>query len=347
LVRVRNEVDRSEGLVQPPPPVPTLPSDALLAAEGLRHAYGGREVVRGVSLSLAAGRATALVGESGSGKSTLARLLLRLERPTAGRLQLRGRELLEAGAREPLTAYWRDVQMVFQDPFASLNPMHTVRHHVERPLVIHGRARTARERDAGVRRLLSLVGLEPVERFIDAVPSALSGGQRQRVAIARALAPEPAVLVADEPTSMLDASIRSGVLSLFDRLVRQERLALLLVTHDLASARMVCDEALVLFSGVVVEQGPIEAVLAAPAHPYTAALLAALPRADVRRTEPVGAHAATSRAGASTGCRYAPRCPSAQPDCTAGEPPLVALRGAPGRFVRCLHPLEQVRRSGS
>jgi ABC-type glutathione transport system ATPase component len=170
--------------------------------------------------------------------------------------------------------------MVFQDPFGSLNPVHPVLHHLARPLLRHGRARRADVRERAL-ALLATVGLVPAEDFVDRHPHALSGGQRQRVAIARALAVEPELLVADEPTSMLDVSIRSGVLALLDRLKRERRLALLLITHDLGAARALADRLLVLHRGKIVEDGPAERVVASPVHPYTRALLAALPRGAV------------------------------------------------------------------
>jgi ABC-type glutathione transport system ATPase component len=233
-----------------------------------------RTVLDDVSFSLAAGEIVALVGESGSGKTTLARIVARLSRPDAGSIKLEGADVLRTEPRNASLAYRARVQMVFQDPFASLNPVHHVRHHLARPLLVHGRARPA---DVGPRaiELLESVGLNPAQDFLDRHPHALSGGQRQRVAIARALAAGPKVIIADEPTSMLDASTRVGVLDLLRRLTRERGISILLITHDLATARHLADRVVVLAGGRVVEQGVTANVFTAPSHPYTRTLLEA------------------------------------------------------------------------
>ena len=233
-----------------------------------------RTVLDDVSFSLGAGEIVALVGESGSGKSTLARIVARLERADAGALKLEGADVFRTEPRHASLAYRARVQMVFQDPFASLNPVHRVRHHLARPLLMHGRARPA---DVGARvlELLESVGLHPAADFVERYPHALSGGQRQRVAVARALAAGPKVIIADEPTSMLDASTRVGVLDLLRRLTRERGISILLITHDLATARHLSDRVVVLAGARVVEQGMTAAVFAAPAHPYTRQLLEA------------------------------------------------------------------------
>jgi ABC-type glutathione transport system ATPase component len=251
------------------------------------HGFPSRRrlVLDDVSFSLGAGEIVALVGESGSGKSTLARIVARLERADAGALKLEGADVLRTEPRHASLAYRARVQMVFQDPFASLNPVHRVRHHLERPLLLHGRARPA---DVGARvvELLESVGLHPAADFVDRHPHALSGGQRQRVAVARALAAGPKVIVADEPTSMLDASTRVGVLDLLRRLTRERGIAVLLITHDLATARHLADRIVVLAGGRVVEQGVTASVFAAPSHPYTRQLLDA---SRAARAAPPGA----------------------------------------------------------
>src|SRR6476660_4412260 len=230
-----------------------------------------------VSFALLPGRITALVGESGSGKSTVARLLARLYDPSAGGVFFDGRETSGSrGDRRELLRYRSQVQMIFQDPFASLNPVKTVRHHVERPLRIH-RIVPPSQIEERVHELLRTVGLVPPEDVAAKYPHELSGGQRQRVAIARALAVEPKVVLADEPISMLDVSIRVGILNLMLRLKEERGIAFLYVTHDLASARYIADDILVMYAGQIVEQGPIEQVLAEPLHPYTRLLLAAAP----------------------------------------------------------------------
>jgi peptide/nickel transport system ATP-binding protein len=225
-----------------------------------------------VSLTVSRGEAVALVGESGSGKSTLARVVLRLTKPDSGAVLLDGFDVPAS------LAYRARVQMIFQDPFASLNPVHTVLHHLARPLLRHRKATkaTVRARATG---LLETVGLEPAEEMLDRHPHQLSGGQRQRVAIARALAVEPDLLVADEPTSMLDVSLRAGILKLLKGL-KERGLGILLITHDLASARALADRIAVLNKGRIVEEGPAAQVIGAPQHPYTRALLAAVAAKD-------------------------------------------------------------------
>ena len=247
-------------------------SKTYLLRDGLR--FSRLEAVRSVSFELTPGRTVALVGQSGSGKSTIAKLIAQLETPTAGTISLDGRPVGRRG--RALAAYRDQVQMVFQDPFASLNPFHSVGHHLERPLLLHGKAtkQTAREKAL---TLLERVNLSPATAFIDRKPHELSGGQRQRVSIARALAPEPSILVADEPVSMLDVSIRLGVLNLLARLQREENLALLYITHDLATARHFSDEILVMYHGDVVEQGAADDVILDPQAEFTKQLLVAAP----------------------------------------------------------------------
>ncbi|WP_309113586.1 ATP-binding cassette domain-containing protein [Saccharothrix sp.] len=227
--------------------------------------------VNGVSFTLTPGRTVALVGESGSGKSTIARMIARLEKPSAGSIRV------TANDREVPSKHYRNhVQMVFQDPFASLNPFHTIAHHLARPLKLHGRPHGHDE----VIKLLARVSL-PAD-MAHRRPHELSGGQRQRVAIARALAPGAKVVVADEPVSMLDVSIRLGVLNLLARLQREEQLAVLYITHDLATARHFSDDILVLYKGRVVERGPADDVILNPQHPYTKILASAAPNPDAR-----------------------------------------------------------------
>jgi ABC-type oligopeptide transport system ATPase subunit len=233
-----------------------------------------------VSFMLESGKTVALVGQSGSGKSTIAKLLMQLERPTDGQILLDGAPIKHRG--NGLKTYRRQVQMVFQDPFASLNPFHSVDHHLARPLKIHKRARTRKEIDDGVRSLLERVRLTPAAEVAAKHPHELSGGQRQRVAIARALAPQPKMLVADEPVSMLDVSIRLGVLNLLAQLQREDSLGVLYITHDLATARHFSDEILVMHHGVIVERGPADDVILNPQHPYTQKLAAAAPNPELR-----------------------------------------------------------------
>jgi peptide/nickel transport system ATP-binding protein len=229
-----------------------------------------------VSFTLESGRTIALVGQSGSGKSTIAKILTQLEAPSSGEILLDGAPIPRRG--RALRRYRQTVRMVFQDPFASLNPYHTVRHHLERPLRLD-RVVPAREVDAEVRRLLDRVRLDP--GLADRSPHELSGGQRQRVAIARALASRPQLLIADEPVSMLDVSIRLGVLNLLAELQRESNLGVLYITHDLATARHFSDEIMVLNRGVVVERGPADRVILNPEHEYTRRLRDASPNPDL------------------------------------------------------------------
>ena len=247
-------------------------SKTYLLRSGLR--FSRLQAVQEVSFELSPGRTLALVGQSGSGKSTIAKLLMQLERPTSGTLLLDGAPIGRRG--RALADYRHEVQMVFQDPFASLNPFHSIGHHIERPLLLHGRATRANVREK-VCELLERVNLTPAETFIDRSPHELSGGQRQRVAIARALAPGPTVLIADEPVSMLDVSVRLGVLNLLARLQREENLAMLYITHDLATARHFSDEILVMYRGEVVERGPADEVILNPQAEFTKQLLIAAP----------------------------------------------------------------------
>jgi peptide/nickel transport system ATP-binding protein len=248
----------------------------------IRGGWSGSRLtaVDDVSFTLEPGKTIALVGQSGSGKSTIAKLLMQLERPTRGEILLDGTPVHRHGAG--LREYRRAVQMVFQDPFASLNPFHTIGHHLARPLRIHRKVHSAEEERVAVRRLLERVRLDPPDEVAEKRPHELSGGQRQRVAIARALAPEPRILVADEPVSMLDVSIRLGVLNLLAGLQREEDLGVLYITHDLATARHFSDEILVMYKGQIVERGPSDDVILNPQHEYTKLLAEAAPNPEKR-----------------------------------------------------------------
>ena len=323
----------------------------LLEVQGLSKAFSSRGFIsksnrvlaaQDVSFSIRRGEAVALVGESGSGKSTLARLVLRLETPDGGEIRLDGEDVLSRKRRGASLGYRGRVQMVFQDPFGSLNPVHSVAHHLIRPLLRHGRTRKPEAR-ARALELLRTVGLEPAEEFIDRHPYELSGGQRQRVAIARALAVEPDLLVADEPTSMLDVSIRMGVLQLLDQLKRERGLAILLITHDLASARYLADRVLVLFQGRVVEDGPSASVVEDPAHPYTRALLDSIASLGWNRKEDAEPREVVET-GPATGCPFAPRCPDRFDICSTIDPP---PRAVDGRRVRCHLYMEGAQAPGS
>ncbi len=249
------------------------------------------QAVEDVSFALRRGTITALVGESGSGKSTVARLLVSLFDPTAGTILLEGDDVTKISRRRDVRRHRAQVQMIFQDPFGSLNPVRSVRHHIERPLRIHHVVPRS-EVVQRVHDLLHTVGLSPPQKYAPKYPHELSGGQRQRVAIARALAVEPAVILADEPISMLDVSIRIGILNLMLDLKARRDIAFLYITHDIASARYVADEVLVMYAGQIVEQGPTDSVLLEPLHAYTRLLLSAVPHAEPGTAhEPLAARA--------------------------------------------------------
>ncbi|KAA9085326.1 ABC transporter ATP-binding protein [Microbacterium radiodurans] len=250
----------------------TLEFDGVTKIYNVRGA-GQIRALDDVTFTLSSGQTIGLVGQSGSGKSTIAKILTQLETPTSGQVRLDGVPIPRRGAG--LRAYRQQLRMVFQDPFASLNPYHSIRHHIERPLRLD-KVVPKNELDDEVRRLLERVRLQP-DSVIDRRPHELSGGQRQRVAIARALASRPRLLVADEPVSMLDVSIRLGVLNLLADLQREEGLGVLYITHDLATARHFSDEILVLNQGRVVETGTADDVILRPQNPYTRELRAASP----------------------------------------------------------------------
>ena len=288
-----------------------------------------------VSFALRAGRVTALVGESGSGKSTVARVLARLLEPTAGTVLFRGDDASRARGRGDELRYRSEVQIIFQDPFDSLNPVKTVRHHIERPLRIHNLV-PSDQVEGRVHELLASVGLYPPAEIAAKYPHELSGGQRQRVAIARVLGVEPKVVLADEPTSMLDVSIRIGILNLMRRLAEERGIAFLYVTHDIAAARYVADDILVMYAGQIVEQGPVEEVLAEPLHPYTRLLVAAAPdpgnpQRPQRIERSPGRASAAVEPGA--GCRFLPRCPLAVGVCSEITPELAEPHA--GHAARC------------
>jgi peptide/nickel transport system ATP-binding protein len=325
-------------------------TDVVLEAEELtkhfpvrRHLRamfsGERTVVHAVddvTLLLRRGRVTALVGESGSGKSTVARLLAQLYPRTGGAIRLHGAPTTVRGGRK-FRAYSGRVQMIFQDPFASLNPVHTVRYHLTRALRVHDRVGRGREEtEAALADLLTKVQLTPPERYVDKFPHELSGGQRQRVAIARALAAGPEALLADEPVSMLDVSIRLGVLNLLRDLKEQMHLAILYITHDIASARYFADETQVMYAGRIVEGGDSESVTQQPAHPYTRLLIDSAPdpdrmaaRGDDAPSVDEGTGEVASLIRPPSGCRFHPRCPHAMDVCTVQVPPRFTVAARP------------------
>jgi peptide/nickel transport system ATP-binding protein len=278
--------------------------------------------VDGISFSLARGELLALVGESGCGKTTTAQTVLRLVEPVRGRIAFQGGEITTLGQRD-LRPLRRRMQIVYQDPYESLDPRLTVRAAVEEPLRIHRVGGSKAERAGRVHDALERVELTPPELFLDRYPHELSGGQRQRVAIAAAIVLGPDLLVADEPVSMLDVSVRAGVLSLLDRL-REGGLGVLMITHDLSTAARFADRIAVMYLGRIVEEGPAAEVVANPLHPYTKALLSVVPRRDPRdRTRPqILTGEAPDAVRIPQGCRFHPRCPAALPECRDVDPEL-------------------------
>ncbi|XXU12342.1 ABC transporter ATP-binding protein [Sorangium sp. So ce861] len=286
------------------------------------------------SFSLAEREVIALVGESGSGKSTIARLLARLMPPSAGQILFKGRDVLKEEPNRASLAYRGQVQMIFQDPFGSLNPVHTIGYHLERPLLLHNKAPNAAILREKVHALLKTVDLNPPAEVAAKFPYQLSGGQRQRVAIARALAVDPSVILADEPISMLDVSIRMGVLNLMERLKEERGISYLYITHDIASARYVADRTMVMYAGHIVEGAPSEELMQQPAHPYTKLLLSAVPDPSGSiRSELPARSGAPKLINPPPGCPFADRCPSVMNTCREAMPAAVDVGS--GHWVRC------------
>jgi oligopeptide/dipeptide ABC transporter ATP-binding protein len=309
----------------------------ILAVEGLKKHYpvrggvlsrkiGDVRALDGVSFTVRKGETMGLVGESGCGKSTLARALLRLEDPTEGTVLFEGNDLAHASGRD-LFQLRRDLQIIFQDPYSSLNPRMTVGEIVREPLLVHG-VGSKDEQLRAVRELLETVGLtgDMLERY----PHEFSGGQRQRIGIARALALEPKLVVADEPVSALDVSVQSQVLNLMVQLQKERGLTYIFVSHDLSVVEHVSDTLAIMYLGRIVEKGPVDAIYSRPAHPYTRALLEAIPAPDPRRrhtTVPLQGEA-PSPVSPPPGCPFHPRCPFAIDACRDSVPALEPV-GAP------------------
>ncbi|XXZ26936.1 ABC transporter ATP-binding protein [Sorangium sp. So ce321] len=282
------------------------------------------------SFSLAEREVIALVGESGSGKSTIARLMP----PSSGQILFKGRDVLKEEPNRASLAYRGQVQMIFQDPFGSLNPVHTIGYHLERPLLLHNKAPNAAILREKVHELLKTVDLTPPAEVAAKFPYQLSGGQRQRVAIARALAVDPTVILADEPISMLDVSIRMGVLNLMERLKEERGISYLYITHDIASARYVADRTMVMYAGHIVEGAPSEELMQQPAHPYTKLLLSAVPdpNGSIRGELPARS-GAPKLINPPPGCPFADRCPSVMNTCREQMPGAIDIGS--GHWVRC------------
>jgi oligopeptide/dipeptide ABC transporter ATP-binding protein len=289
--------------------------------------------IDGISFTLARGEVLALVGESGCGKTTTAMSVMGLIEPTAGAIRFEGRPLFETLQRD--RALRQSIQMIFQDPYESLNPRMTIGEIVAEPLEVHGLLGSKAARRQRVLETLEEVGLRPANEFIDRRPHEISGGQRQRVVIAGALVTEPHLLVADEPVSMLDVSIRAEILTLLNELRERRSISILFITHDLATAALFADRVAVMYLGRIVEIGPTDVVMREPLHPYTRALLSVIPSTNPRRKhERVILQGETPNpANVPPGCRFHPRCPIAVDACRTNDP---ALERKKGHDVACI-----------
>ncbi len=325
---------------QPEPPVASSTKQTVLEVRHLTKRFPIGNALRqkhvhalnDASFIINRGEVVALVGESGSGKSTTARLIARLIEPTAGDIFLHGRNVLKEERRSASLRYRRAIQMIFQDPYGSLNPARTIGFHIERPIKIHKKSLDTRQ---AVLELLTTVGLNPAEEFAQKFPYQLSGGQRQRVAIARALAVEPEVILADEPVSMLDVSIRMGVLNLIEQLKEERGISFLYITHDLASARYIGDRTIVMYAGHMVEGAESTELMDQPAHPYTKLLLSAVPNPEAGLASKVvqARGEIPSLIDPPPGCPFVPRCPHAMDICRQVMPEKTAVSG--DHWVRC------------
>jgi peptide/nickel transport system ATP-binding protein len=315
----------------------------LLEARGLSRTFrvggmrsrGTLHAVDDADFAIGAGEIVALVGESGSGKSTIARLLAQVYRPSGGDILFEGTSLAALRSRRDVMRYRAAVPMVFQDPFSSLNPAYPVSHGILRGLKLHRPDIAPKDRMAEAMTVLTAVGLSPADQVVHRYPYELSGGQRQRIGFAQALAYRPKVILADEPVSMLDISIRIGLLNVMTSLRDERGVSLLYITHDIASARYVADRMMVMYAGRIVEAGPVDAVLGDPLHPYTQLLVAAVPdpRAELAVTSEMTRGEPPKVIDPAPGCRFADRCPLARDVCRTTTPPLLELR--PGIEAAC------------
>jgi peptide/nickel transport system ATP-binding protein len=316
---------------------PLLRTEALTRHFRIGGALSRRSLHAVDDVSLAIGRReiVALAGESGSGKSTIARLLAKIYKPTSGEIWFAGRPLSGLRSRRDLLRYRSEVPMVFQDPFSSINPVFRASHGLLRTLALHRPELSAGQRRDEALRSLEAVGLTPAADVIQRYPHELSGGQRQRLGFAQALAVRPKLILADEPVSMLDVSIRIGLLNVMARLRDTEGVSILYITHDIASARYVADRLIVMYAGQIAETGPVDEVLARPRHPYTQLLLSAVP--DPRK--PLSADGETDQGEPPRvidpvpGCRFRWRCPLAIAECQTITPQLTDLD--PGHAAAC------------
>jgi peptide/nickel transport system ATP-binding protein len=316
---------------------PLLRTDRLTRHFKIGGAFSRRTLhaVDDVSLAIGAREIVALAGESGSGKSTIARLLAKLYQPTSGEIYFAGRPLSSIRSRADLLRYRGEVPMVFQDPFSATNPVFRASHGILRALALHRPELSRQQRYEEAQRAFEAVGLAPAAEIMQRYPHELSGGQRQRVGFAQALAMRPKLILADEPVSMLDVSIRIGLLNVMADLRGKQGVSVLYITHDIASARYVADRLIVMYAGHIAEAGPVEEVLARPRHPYTQLLLSAVPdpRAELHVTEETDMGEPPRVIDPTPGCRFRWRCPLAIDECHSVTPPLREL--VPGHSAAC------------
>jgi len=309
-----------------------------------RRKAGAVRAVDGVSFDVLRGETLGIVGETGCGKSTTARLMMRLLDASAGQVRFDGQDITRMGGSQ-LKAVRREMQMIFQDPYSSLNPRRTLGSIVAEPLAVHGLQKDRAQRKRTVQELMEMVGLNP--EHYNRYPHEFSGGQRQRIGVARALALRPKLLIADEPVSALDASIQAQVLNLLREMQRRFGLTVVFIAHDLSVVRHMCDRVAVMYLGKIVELGPADALYEHPRHPYTSALLSAVPVPDPsapRRRRTLLSGDVPSPADPPSGCRFHTRCPNARERCLGEEPPLQG--GGTGTQAACHFPLPAAALAG-
>src|SRR6056297_346719 len=288
-----------------------------------------------ISFSLYRGEILSIVGESGSGKTTTANVVAKLHQPTSGNIYYNGKNIYGKEVRKNNLEYRKNVQMIFQDPFGALNPTHTIRSILERPFIIHDLA-DRKNVEEKIKEVLVEVGLEPPEQFIDKFPHELSGGQLQRINIARAISVDPELLLADEPTSMLDVSIRIIIMNMIKKFRDEENISYLYITHNLAGARYIADRIGVMYAGMLMELGPAEDVIKKAYHPYTQLLRSAAPQPEkgFRDGKLTTQGDIPSLVNPPSGCRFHPRCPEAKPECSKAIPEMKKIED--NHYVRCI-----------